>query len=123
MLLSLNIPCTGTAFEGKDAWSNLLDFVEDYFTNSANESRRIGRVQMTSRPPIFLQRPRHSVTVVGIVKLRSGKRRVLVFDPAWSPPEAILEPKPGAIKMTWEEVLALRRYSKSERWLKRFNGL
>jgi zinc finger-containing ubiquitin peptidase 1 len=121
-MLSLNIPCTGTAFNGDNAWLRLLDFVENYFANSTAESQSRGRVAMTSRPPIFLQRPGHSVVIVGVVKLNSGKRRLLIFDPAWRPPAGILEASSEGANLSWKEVLDLRRYSKSERWLQRFSA-
>ena len=121
-MLELGIPCTGTAFNGNKAWLRLLNLVENYFANSIAGCRSRGRVAMTSRPPIFLQRPGHSVVIVGIVKLKSGKRRILIFDPAWKPPARILEASPEGTKLSWKELLDLRRYSKSERWLQRFSA-
>ena len=119
LLLSLEITCSGSAFKGNDASSMLLDFIEKYFSVPESSGERI---HFTSRLPVFLQRPRHSVTVVGVVRMRSGKRRVLVFDPAWRPPTTILESIKETGTLTWKELLALRRYSKSERYFKRFRA-
>jgi hypothetical protein len=123
LLLSLEIPCTGSVFGGEDASTKLLDFIEKYFSVSIPEDSEEQRIRLTSRPPVFLQRPRHSVAVVGVIRLRSGKRRVVVFDPAWRPPTAVLECGNETRTLIWKELLALRRYSKSERYLKRFKAL
>ena len=122
LFLSLDIPCAGTVFEGKDASAKLLDFVEMYFSASAPGSCSERSIYLTSLPPVFLQRPHHSVTVAGIIRMRSGKRRILVFDPAWRPPTTIQEATKETGTLTWRDLLALRRYSKSERYLKRFKA-
>nr|POE94282.1 zinc finger with ufm1-specific peptidase domain protein [Quercus suber] len=90
LFLSLEIPCTGTVFQGNRAWEELLDAVEKYFTTTASAIYS-SKVHRTDRMPIFLQRPRHSITVVGIERMTKGKRRLLVFDPAWRPPRAVPE--------------------------------
>jgi hypothetical protein len=120
LLLSLKIPCAGTVFEGKDAWSTLLGFVEAYFFDSFAGAAPEHGIHVTSQMPILLQRPRHSVTVVGIERLRSGKRRLLIFDPAWRPPSMDSRTLGETNSLSFKELLALRRYSKSERYLKRF---
>lgn len=35
LLLSLEVPCTGRAFAGKDAWLQLLDSVEQHFSHTS----------------------------------------------------------------------------------------
>jgi zinc finger-containing ubiquitin peptidase 1 len=140
LLLSLNVPCTGTAFSGKHAWRELLDFVEAYFSNppspspspsppSASSSEVGGtrtetetKVHQTQLPPIFLQRPNHSLSIVGLEKLQSGKRRLLVFDPAWRSPSALREKSEEEMaKLTgWQAKLALAQYQKRERYLRKY---
>ncbi|KAK5683607.1 hypothetical protein LTS10_005140 [Elasticomyces elasticus] len=126
LLLSLAIPCTGRKFEGKQAWSEVMDFVEEYYSAAmpsiVKRKDNSGRVQITSRLPIFLQRPGHSVTVAGTARLESGKRYLLIFDPAWSPPAAFRKDDP----LTCEECKGLsarwvlRQYMKSEGWLSKW---
>ena len=43
----------------------------------------------TSAPPIYLQRPHHSMTVVGIEVRTDGTRSLLVFDPAFPPTQGV----------------------------------
>ncbi|KAK3618570.1 hypothetical protein LTR56_024562 [Elasticomyces elasticus] len=123
LLLSLAIPCTGRKFEGKDTWSDVMDSVEEYYsasiTSNVKTKDEAGRVHITSRPPIFLQRPGHSVTIVGTARLQSGKRSLLIFDPAWSAPASFRKDE----HLTCEECKGLsarwvlRQYMKSEGWL------
>lgn len=40
---------------------------------------------LTSLPLIYLQRPRHSLTIVGLERRRDGSRALLIFDPAYAP--------------------------------------
>ncbi|KAK5135879.1 hypothetical protein LTR08_004528 [Meristemomyces frigidus] len=121
VLLSLDVPCTGTAFIGKEAWRELFDFVEGFYSQSLTADMKVRRsMHQTNRPPIFLQRPNHSLTVVGIEKTKSGKRRLLTFDPAWQPPSAMREPLPKEGLSRWSARQLLGRYRKSERYLKRY---
>ncbi|KAH6606315.1 phospholipase [Trichoderma cornu-damae] len=39
------------------------------------------KIRPTLRPPIYLQRPNHSVTIVGLEKHKGGDVQLLVFDP------------------------------------------
>nr|POE85524.1 zinc finger with ufm1-specific peptidase domain protein [Quercus suber] len=119
VLLSLHVPCTGTAFHGKRAWEELLDAVEQYFT-IADSTVPSCKVYQTDKLPIFMQRPLHSLTVVGIERTTNGKRQLLVFDPAWQPPKAISR---ESLRSTmWNGKCVLRRYRKSERYLRKFQG-
>ncbi|KAK4496369.1 hypothetical protein PRZ48_012349 [Zasmidium cellare] len=119
LFLSFDISCKGQVFSGKDASKQLLDLVEDYFSASKSTS---GRVNRTDRIPIFLQRPQHSITIVGIEIGRSGKRRLLVFDPAWNPPSKVRSPLSESDSTGWRGQLLLRRYRKSQRYLGRFKA-
>ncbi|KAK3653092.1 hypothetical protein LTR22_011330 [Elasticomyces elasticus] len=126
LLLSLAIPCTGRKFDGNQAWSEVIDSVEEYYSAAmpsiAKRKDNAGRVHITSRPSIFLQRPGHSVTVVGITRLESGKRYLLIFDPAWSAPASFRKDD----LFTCEECKGLsarwvlRQYMKSESWLSKW---
>jgi zinc finger-containing ubiquitin peptidase 1 len=120
LLLDAGVKCTGTSFQGQRAWSELLDFVETYYSLSITAKQG---VQITSRPPIFLQRPNHSITIVGFERTISGKRRLLAFDPAWRPPPAMKKDWTGDfVQAGWEAKWVLRQYRKNERYLKRFDA-
>jgi zinc finger-containing ubiquitin peptidase 1 len=117
---SLNVPCTAKVFAGKKAWQELLDAIEEYFTPSVR-STSIARVHQTKLPPVFLQRPRHSITVVGIERLQNGKRRLLTFDPGYRPPAALRK----ASQSRYSQVsawLILWRYQRDEAYLKRYQS-
>ncbi|KAK5745775.1 hypothetical protein LTR17_001277 [Elasticomyces elasticus] len=123
LLLSLAIPCTGRKFEGKDAWSKLIGSVEEYYSAAMPPTVKTkddaGLVHITSRRPIFLQRPGHSVTIFGTARLESGRRYLLIFDPAWRAPASFRKDDP----FTCEECKGfsarwtLGQYMKSEIWL------
>lgn len=79
-------------------------------------------MHLTLLPPIFLQRPQHSLTIVGISRTVSGKRRLLTFDPAWQAPKA-MRGSMGVEKCSgWAARRVLGSYVKGERYLKRFGG-
>lgn len=133
LLLHNSILCTGKVFHSPDAWLQLLDYVEGYFLSSPSSEEpsssftyppEMIKVHRTDLPPIFLQRPRHSLTVIGIERLRNGKRRLLVFDPAWRPPKAITKSQQEGQELAscsrWSAYWILKRYRKSERYLRRF---
>lgn len=118
LLKSLKIPCKVHAFEGKDAHQKLLDSVEAYFT-ACDHSLVAAKVYQTNRRPIFLQRPHHSLTIIGFERLRSGSRRLLVFDPAFQPPRALrrlLQEKPHFLFAR----PVRRSYRKDMAYLRRF---
>ncbi|KAH9826052.1 zinc finger protein with UFM1-specific peptidase domain protein [Teratosphaeria destructans] len=117
LLLSLGIECTGSVFSGKTAYLQLLDAVELYFS-AFPASIPGGKIHKTSRLPIFFQRPRHSLTIVGIERFRDGTRKLLVFDPAWRPPGAMRNET--LVGRGWKAKLVLREYEKGERSLNKW---
>ncbi|KAH0339802.1 hypothetical protein KCU81_g7050, partial [Aureobasidium melanogenum] len=125
LLLSMRIPCTGSAFQGKNAWQQLLDYVHAYFCNpytSSGATTESQRVYLTQKLPIFLQRPGHSLTIVGSIKLRSGKRKLLTFDPAWQPPSPMRMPLNLNQHRAWKLKWLLKQYTKSERYFQRYSA-
>ena len=62
------------------------------------------------------------MTVVGIERALSGKRYLLVFDPAWRPPSAIRRPLKDNECRGWHAQYLHRFYRKSEKYLKRFTS-
>ncbi|KAK4690747.1 zinc finger-containing ubiquitin peptidase 1, partial [Lecanoromycetidae sp. Uapishka_2] len=85
------VNCAGTAFENTEgdlkAYEKLLDSIERYFHLGANSLQVTSapKVTTTALPPVFLQRPGHSMTIVGLLVRRDGSRELLVFDPAYAP--------------------------------------
>lgn len=87
---NLNIPCSVSQFSdlgGRYAHERLLDHVESYFKDAAVLDDR--KVQVTLKPPIYFQRPGHSMTIVGIEIMKNGVRNLLVFDPMYSASKAM----------------------------------
>lgn len=124
-MLNLNIPCTGSAFQGKNAWRQLLDYAEAYFSTRPSPpvaTRDSQRVHLTNKLPIFVQRPNHSLTIVGLIKFKSGKRKLLTFDPAWQPPSLMRTPLNTKQHRAWTLKWLLKQYTKSERYLKRYSA-
>ena len=78
-------------------------------------------MHLVSRMPILLQRPRHSITVVGIERTRKGKRRLLTFDPAYRPPSMMLKPVSEVTSSGYTARRVLWRYRKAEGSLERFD--
>jgi hypothetical protein len=88
---NLSIPCKVYQFGDKArvlAHDQLLDHVEAYFKTAARDNDR-SKVVTTLRPPIYFQRPGHSMTIVGLEVMRNGMRNLLVFDPMYRAPGAM----------------------------------
>jgi len=110
---SLSIPTTSTAFHHifddshapriqSQAYESLLQHVQDYFardtiyspspTAPASTHRLANsdsKVHCTWLPPIFLQHPGHSLTIIGIETHHDRSRNLLVLDPGFKPSAAI----------------------------------
>ena len=71
---------------GRRAHQMLFDAVENYFAAGV-EGDDTGKVHRTCRPPIYLQQPGHSLTIVGYEKHRNGSRNVVVFDTIFNTPQ------------------------------------
>lgn len=127
---TLKIPCKTDRFQdikgGAKAYEQLLDSVEYYFSNSITTShlRTSPRVQNTELPPIYLQRPRHSMTVVGIEKRKNGSRSLLVFDPAYNPSKEMLKMLnlASATNSDTPSISLIKPYRRGKRYLKRYQA-
>lgn len=106
LLQHLKIPYDARRFVGKDAARKLLDFVSTYFSAAANSRASMSGMTETDLMPLFLQRPHHSVTIVGIATLPNNKRTLLVFDPAL--------PRSFGIRTTLKSRLLVRLINKVE---------
>ena len=107
---------------GKTAACQLLDYVEHYFDQAAPSSD--DKIHKTTLPPIYLQRPGHSLTIVGFETRKNGDRSLLVFDPMYVVSKemrrlrdsAINRPKPPGtlLRMYRRELHSLSRYQDFE---------
>ncbi len=123
---SLGIKCRVDVFQsgrGTNAYESLLVFVEQYFSapTSIPPAENDPKIQNTRHPPIYLQCPGHSMTIIGLEIRTNGSRNLLVFDPAYQPSigmkyllsENLEIPKPGWI---------LGRYRPGARQLRKLEG-
>ena len=76
---------------------------------------------MTARAPIFLQRPSHSLSVIGIEWDRKGKRRLLVFDPGYQISSMITPSSPSEMSALRRR-LVLSRYRREEQYLQKYRN-
>lgn len=119
LLQSLSIPCEDRSFSGREAWRSLLDYAEGHC--GADPAVHNGeRICVTDKPPIFLQRPRHSLTIVGIEKLTKGKRRLLVFDPGYQPPSRVEKYSAGD-KHRLPSRRDMKVYRRNERYIRMYS--
>ncbi|EEU44231.1 uncharacterized protein NECHADRAFT_84553 [Fusarium vanettenii 77-13-4] len=84
VFLSLDITCSVQAFKDKErgrSKSRLFEAVEGYFQGGIKNIE--DRIRVTDLPPIYLQHPGHSLTIVGIEKQMDGHMNILVFDPSF----------------------------------------
>jgi hypothetical protein len=107
--------------EGIMAHETLFNKIEAYFkaavpvNQSTNPSERI--IHRLSCPPIYLQHPGHSVTVVGLERHKNGKRYLMVLDPMYVTSRAmdsLLDSGPRNIRKRQPEILDSYRRGESE---------
>ncbi|PVI02794.1 DUF1671-domain-containing protein, partial [Periconia macrospinosa] len=87
LFLSSQIDCAVEMFSDArdgsvEAHEALLTAVETYFAQAA--TRDNSNVYKTLLPPLYLQQPGHSITVVGFERRHDGSRNLMVFDPMYS---------------------------------------
>ena len=124
---SLEVPCRADRFEditgGAKAYEQLLDSVQEYFSApiAVPKPKKSPKVQITALPPIYLQRPHHSMTIVGIEKRKNASRSLLVFDPAYCPSKEMLRIVSGHRDLKYSDSL-VKPYRRGKRYLRRFNA-
>lgn len=126
LLSHLRIDCAVRGHYGKRAQEELLDFVAEYFSSSdSSPASTKSRVHRTQKAPIYLQRPGHSFTIIGIEENTDYKRRLLAFDPAWAAPSVMRAVNPLSDSLA-ASLLArkwiLQQYRKPQRYLRRFDA-
>ncbi|KAH0431343.1 DUF1671-domain-containing protein, partial [Aureobasidium melanogenum] len=78
------------------AHQQLLNFVENYFSQGAEGPISSPKVHKSHRPPLFFQQPGHSMTIVGIERYSNGNLSLLVFDPSFEPPKQLADMVTGS---------------------------
>ncbi|UZP44827.1 hypothetical protein NXS19_012639 [Fusarium pseudograminearum] len=84
VFLNLNIPCSVQAFKDPERGKSkqrLFEAIERYFQGGVTSVE--DRIHRTDLPPIYLQHPGHSLTIVGFEKQMDGHTNLLVFDPSF----------------------------------------
>jgi hypothetical protein len=101
--LKLGQPVTALHFQtssnpkAPSSHSQLLDYVEAYFISGLEHAAENGSSRMTQLPPIYFQRPGHSMTIVGMEKRNDGDRVLLVFDPSFAVADVLRQLKSGRV--------------------------
>lgn len=111
------------------ASTSLLSSVEQYFRGPITSSmalRDLSKVKKTDLPPIYLQRPGHSFTIVGFERRTDGSSNLLVFDPTFSVSyfmKHYLKSDPGTRKFEFiRPKVMLGPFRRRERTLRRFEA-
>lgn len=120
----LDIPCGVRSYrssrDGPKAWPQLIESVKTYFATSDHVSSET-KVHRTDLPPIYLQRPRHSLTIVGFEARSDGSSNLLVLDPGWRPsPEVIRVSTAVANGGIIDRNISIRPYRRGKWQLGRF---
>lgn len=125
---SLGIAGPAKAFSNvrgsKTAYQDLLDYVESYFSHGSNRPTTLdqgNKVYVSSLAPIYLQRPRHSLTVVGIDCCHDGSRSLLVFDPGYKPPKELKKSFSTGNEVKKSKAV-LKEYRRNEKYLRRYRA-
>ena len=124
--LHLGQPVTALSFrtssntKAPPAYSQLLDYVEAYFLADLGDAVKNGTSCLTQMAPIYLQRPGHSMTIVGMERRTDGERVLLVFDPSYAVAETLRELGGGRFSKSKIDTL-MAPFRQDEAKLARYN--
>jgi hypothetical protein len=99
-----------------EAHEILLDAVEHYFAQAAVKDG--SNVYKTLLPPIYLQQPGHSITIIGFERRCDGSCNLIVFDPMYSTSPA-MHKLLGRKNIRTARPEVLHAYRRSSRQLKK----
>ncbi|KAF1915320.1 peptidase family C78-domain-containing protein [Ampelomyces quisqualis] len=99
-----------------EAHETLLDAIERYFSQAAVEDG--SSVHKTLLPPIYLQQPGHSITIIGFERRRDGSCNLVVLDPMYSTSPAMYKLL-GRKNIQTARPEVLHAYRRSPRQLKK----
>ncbi|KAL9062129.1 MAG: hypothetical protein Q9157_009205, partial [Trypethelium eluteriae] len=105
--------------EPRTAVGQLVEYVEGYFGRAAVEEAD-AKVRKTLMPPIYLQRPGHSLTVVGLEVRKDGSRNLLVFDPMYIVSKEMRRLKDGLVRRPQATAPLLKMYRRGVASLSRY---
>lgn len=96
--------------DGTMAYESLFAQVEAYFKSAVPSDFQQGKraIQRTLAPPIYLQHPGHSITIVGYERHKNGKAYLVVLDPMYVTSKAmdqLLDAGPRSVKRGKHELL------------------
>ncbi|GAB7357242.1 hypothetical protein MBLNU459_g8221t2 [Dothideomycetes sp. NU459] len=86
----LDVPCRIESYsttEEAPAYESILNHIEAYFDSGYFNAGN--KVCSTKLPPIYLQQPGHSLTIVGLERHKNGSRYLLVLDPSFGPSHGV----------------------------------
>ncbi|KAI5461052.1 peptidase family C78-domain-containing protein [Mariannaea sp. PMI_226] len=124
VFLSLAIPCSVQAFKDQqhnNARAALFEAIEQYFQSGVVDVE--ARIHLTSLPPLYLQHPRHSLTVVGLERQMNGEINLLVFDPSFHDSLNIRQLVGKAFQHKMSKIdEAIEPYRRGSGYLRKFNA-
>ncbi|KPM33899.1 hypothetical protein AK830_g12673 [Neonectria ditissima] len=98
----------------------LLEGIEQYFQGGVEDVE--ARIHLTGLPPIYLQHPGHSLTIVGIERQMDGELNLLVFDPSFHDSTKIKHLVGKAFRHKLSTVdQALQPYRRDARYLRKYS--
>ncbi|KAL5399514.1 hypothetical protein PMIN06_012395 [Paraphaeosphaeria minitans] len=124
LFLSAEIDCGvqmfGDSPDGSiEAHESLLAATERYFTQAAVSDG--SNVYKTLLPPVYLQRPGHSITIIGFERRHDGTGNLVVFDPMYSTSPA-MHTLIGRKALRSQKPSVLDNYRRGVRQLRKFGA-
>ncbi|KAK0626678.1 peptidase family C78-domain-containing protein [Immersiella caudata] len=121
MFRLLDIPCDAQGFKNREPGKSealLMECVETYFQGGVVDPTQ--RIRLTSLPPLYFQHAgRHSMTIIGFEKLRSGAKNLIVFDPMFHDATNIIKLIGRKFEYTFPD-MALKSYRRGSKYLRRY---
>ncbi|KAJ9300304.1 hypothetical protein DTO271G3_2421 [Paecilomyces variotii] len=121
---SLGIKCEANAFhETKQlrAYDALLMNVAEYFRQGVSLEGN-DKVLKTDLPPIYLQHPGHSLTIIGFEVREDGTANLLVFDPMFRTSPAIQKLIGTTVRPSVNPARLMRAYRRGTSYLRKFKA-
>ncbi|KAJ9211534.1 hypothetical protein DTO166G4_6814 [Paecilomyces variotii] len=121
---SLGIKCEANAFhETKQlrAYDALLINVAEYFRQGVSLEGN-DKVLKTDLPPIYLQHPGHSLTIIGFEVREDGTANLLVFDPMFRTSPAIQRLIGTSVRPSANPARLMRAYRRGTSYLRKFKA-
>ncbi|KAH7321469.1 peptidase family C78-domain-containing protein [Rhexocercosporidium sp. MPI-PUGE-AT-0058] len=121
MFCSIGIACDAQGLKSGNsgpAHELLFRTVENYFINGCIDYNP--KIRCTSLPPIYFQRPGHSMTIVGFERKRNGSKSLIVFDPMFHDADSVTK-RIGKSFRSEHPAHHLRAYRRDVKYLKKFN--